>query len=513
MTISSLPTAPNRATNTPQQFSDNMDAMLSALVTMVNQYNTDLSGLNAMSAMAPLSYTFSTTTTDADPGTGVIRLGSATQNAATVIRMDASDTLGISQQTFIDTFDDSTSSVKGMLRIAHRDDPGGKYLLFAVTAVDTSPVGYRNITVNCVSSSAASPFTNTAPLLVSFARTGDAGLVVDGQSSVSNRNKIRNGRMDFAQRGASLTNINAAASGYMLDGWRYNASGTAGVVTCSQAVDAPSDNEFQSSFRVTVTTQDAVVSVGDLVTIYQPIEGYLVRDLINKPIAIQFRVRSPKTGTHHVALVNGGNDRSYVMPYTVNAANTWETKFLTLPVGLVSSAGTWNWTTGVGVSLHFCLMGGATYQTTAGAWQTGLFYAASGQVNCMDLVGNIFAITGVQLEKGGASGPFEHRDMSAETLANQRYLLAPSNMFGVQYATTASAISYTFPVSMRASPTSTLSVASATSIGVGAMASIAGFSTATLNNQFGQFQFTHTAIGVIGQPMNATMAGLLSAEL
>jgi len=51
----------------------------------------------------------------------------------------------------------------------------------------------------------------------------------------------------------------------------------------------------------------------------------------------------------------------------------------------------------------FNLFCGSTFQTTAGAWQTGNFSATSSQVNCLDTIGNIFAITGVQLEAGGVA--------------------------------------------------------------------------------------------------------------
>jgi hypothetical protein len=67
------------------------------------------------------------------------------------------------------------------------------------------------------------------------------------------------------------------------------------------------------------------------------------------------------------------------------------------------------------------LAAGANFQTTANSWQTGNFLATSNQVNCLDTIGNIFAVTGVQLEIGSVATPFEHRMIDAELASCQRY--------------------------------------------------------------------------------------------
>lgn len=121
-----------------------------------------------------IDYLFSTTTTNSDPGNGNLRLDNATQTAATTVRADLLDVDSIDWSAVLDTFDDSTSTVKGFLRLVKTDDPT-KWILFTVSAV-AAPSGYRNISVTEVAASSASPvFANGDPVTLTFERTGDAG--------------------------------------------------------------------------------------------------------------------------------------------------------------------------------------------------------------------------------------------------------------------------------------------------------------------------------------------------
>lgn len=231
------------------------------------------------------------------------------------------------------------------------------------------------------------------------------------------KNKIINGKMEIAQRGTSFAAVGNGT--YTLDRFAWNTVG-AGIVTISQQSDVPTGDEFQNSLRVAVTTADTSIASTDAYAVYHAVEGYNARDLIGRTFTLSFWVRSTKTGTHCVAFSNSTVDRSYVATYTVNASNTWEKKSVTVSGGLIT-AGTWNWTNGVGIYLRFTLAVGSTRQTTAGAWQTGEFWGTSAQVNCMDSTSNIFAITGVQLEVGSVDTPFEHRPFGAELALAQRY--------------------------------------------------------------------------------------------
>lgn len=308
--------------------------------------------------------------------------------------------------------------------------------------------------------STASDVTLTLPAVTSTVLAQGA---IDNITSINTgqiagmRNKIINGAMDISQRGTSFAAI--APNTYSLDRYSWFTNST-GVVTVSQQADAPVNNEFQSSLRIAVTTADATVGSGEVSFMQQIIEGYNVRDLIGKTFTLSFWVRSSKTGVHCIALKNSGLNRAYVVEYTVISANTWEQKSISVSGGLITT-GTWDWTNGKGLLVVWTLAAGTTFQTTAGSWQTGDLYATSSQVNCLDTIGNIFAITGVQLEVGSVATPFEHRPYGAELALCQRYYVkfqgnASNNArIGAGYVVTATSavVANSLPVAMRIAPT------------------------------------------------------------
>lgn len=310
-----------------------------------------------------------------------------------------------------------------------------------------------------IASTYSAPNTTVTVVLDSGALTSNLSRVdllfldqntIIGTMGIKGRNKIINGKMDIYQRGTSFP---AASNTYTLDRWAYVNAGTTGVVTVSAQAEFPSSNEFQTSLRVLVTTADTTQDAADAAVITQRIEGSNVRDLIGKTFILSFWVRSAKTGIHCAYFKNSGLDRTYVMEYTVNTANTWEYKTVTVTGGLIT-AGTWNWTAGVGLEMGFTLMAGSSNRTSANAWQTGNFLATNNQVNVLDTVNNIFAITGVQLEEGSVATPFEHRLLGQELVLCQRYF-EQGFARGTNYSAGAGnyrAYSVPFAVTKRATP-------------------------------------------------------------
>ena len=177
-------TDPNQLPNQlqdQQTFDANMASMIDMFPERARQENSlaaemmDLLSQSAVIAAGgafAIPYFFDAATTDADPGAGKLRLSNTTQNAATVMRLDLTSA-GQDYTTLIDTFDDSSSAVKGSIRLVKQGDLT-KWMTFNLTALAT-PSGYRNLTVVCTDSSTISPFANGDALMLSFQRTGDKG--------------------------------------------------------------------------------------------------------------------------------------------------------------------------------------------------------------------------------------------------------------------------------------------------------------------------------------------------
>lgn len=233
------------------------------------------------------------------------------------------------------------------------------------------------------------------------------------------KNAIINGDFNIWQRGTSFVSI--ADATYNTDRFYYNRFGTM-VHDLSRSTDVPTFAQagrgFNYSTLIDCQTVDAAIGATDLCLFGTAIEGFNFLPLAQKPMTLSFWVKATKIGTYCVALTNNA-DRSYVAEYTINAADTWEYKTITIAAS--PSAGTWNYTNGAGLRVGFVLASGSNSQTTKDAWQTGLFYGTSNQVNACDSTSNNFRITGVQLEAGSVATPFENRTIQEELALCQRY--------------------------------------------------------------------------------------------
>ena len=237
----------------------------------------------------------------------------------------------------------------------------------------------------------------------------------------SNRNAIINGDFNIWQRGTSFVGI--TDSSYSADRWSYYKLGTM-VHDISRSSDVPTlaqaGRNFNYSILVDCQTIDSSIASTDICVIQQRIEGYNYLPLAQKAVTLSFWVKATKIGKYCVALGNASPfDRSIVKEFTINNSDVWEYKTLTFPAS--PSAGSWDYTNGIGLRVSFCLAAGSTYQSTADSWQTGNFHATANQVNACDNIANNFRLCGIQLEAGSIATPFEQRTFSQELLLCQRY--------------------------------------------------------------------------------------------
>jgi len=237
------------------------------------------------------------------------------------------------------------------------------------------------------------------------------------------RNRIINGDMRIDQRnaGASVTPP-ANTVYYTTDRWKYYLTQSSKLTAQQNAGSVTPPTGFTNYLGTTSSSAYSVIS-SDIFTVYHAVEGYNVADFgwgsaNASTITISFWVRSSLTGTHSGAIQNSANNRSYVFTLTVNSANTWEYKTVTIAG---DTSGTWLTTNGIGLSLYFNLGSGSTYSTTADSWQAGNFIAATGATSVVGTNGATFYITGVQLEVGSVATPFERRPFGTELMLCQRY--------------------------------------------------------------------------------------------
>lgn len=177
--LTALTDPPDPATDDSTTFANKAAAFTEALVqfgtemnTLISQINLAMTNLGALNGVA-FVYTFGSTTTDSDPGPGQLRLSSATHTAATRITLDPIDANGNNLASVLSTFDDSTSTLKGLLRLQHATDPT-KFVIYSLTAYAT-PSGYVNFTVSGGVGSSASPFVAGDSVVLSFVPKGDKG--------------------------------------------------------------------------------------------------------------------------------------------------------------------------------------------------------------------------------------------------------------------------------------------------------------------------------------------------
>ena len=274
------------------------------------------------------------------------------------------------------------------------------------------------------------------------------------------KNRLINSAMVIDQRnaGASVTPI--GSSGFAVDRWQYFTNATAGAFNAGQnlnSVTPPSGFTKYLGYQVA----SAQTPTGTNAYFFgQKIEGFNVADLGwgasgAQPISISFWVRSSLTGTHSGNLQNTSNARSYVFSYSINSANTWEYKTISVAG---DTTGTWPTDNTTGLIIYFNLGCGTGIQTTAGSWNAAQYIGVTGGVSVVSNASATWYITGVQLEKGSTATSFDYRPYGTELQLCQRYLPAFNGVnsvigSGAFFSATVAWGIVKFPVTTRVAPT------------------------------------------------------------
>ena len=304
---------------------------------------------------------------------------------------------------------------------------------------------------------------NTQVIAPSQGTVGTAQLTSDLQNAnYGFKNRIINGAMVIDQRNAGAA-VTITGGAYTLDRWQIFATQASKFTVQQNASSVTPPAGYTNYLGATVgASANVTVGAGDYFSLSQAIEGFNTADFSfgtasASAITLSFWVRSSLTGTFGGNFYNDSAARIYGFLYTINAANTWEQKTITVAG---DTSGTWLTTNGRGLVVLFTLGAGSTNgQGTTGAWTSTKFAGPTGATNWITTNSATFYITGVQLEKGSTATSFDYRPYGTELALCQRYyykysVTSSDQSFGsgYNYGTTNFIFNTKFPVSMRTAP-------------------------------------------------------------
>jgi hypothetical protein len=131
-----------------------------------------IQGLVGSFGGSSFEYTYTTATTDTDPTSGKLKFNNTDLSAATMLYISKVDYNSLSANGYLQTVDDSTSTIKGHFAIKKVLDDSVS-AMFAITGLHTEHTGYLGIPISYLSGSTS--IANNTDTIVNFARAGDTG--------------------------------------------------------------------------------------------------------------------------------------------------------------------------------------------------------------------------------------------------------------------------------------------------------------------------------------------------
>ncbi len=243
------------------------------------------------------------------------------------------------------------------------------------------------------------------------------------------KNKVINGDMRISQRGTTFSNIGGNTEQYTLDRFKLQTNDLdQAVATISQDSSAP--DGFSKSLKIQCTTAETSVENYEHARLMYDGEAFDFTDIgfgksSAKKVTLSFWVKSNITGTWGINFWRGDANRSNLRTYTINQANTWEHKVMTLSAD--PTGGVVNSDNGYGFRINWGLATGTNYAQShpLDTWHTfnsNYFYPYDARnTNFYSSTSNNFYLTGVQLEVSDVATEFENRSFGEEMVLCHRY--------------------------------------------------------------------------------------------
>lgn len=267
------------------------------------------------------------------------------------------------------------------------------------------------------------------------AKGGEDKFIINPVSN-SERNILINGNFDIWQRGTGAFAAGSENWVYSADRWFH--AQNAGYTVTGDTIRGDvisSDTPFSTgrsnvpcthsiAYRNTSTATD--FAAGDYNFMGQLVEGFNYASLWSAGyMTVSFWIKTQTAGVYNLAFRNRTYNRSYVAEYSVNQANVWEWKTITVPIDTQNPT-LWNFTDGVGLRLEWSIgKCGGTYETTTpNNWQAGSYHCTPSAVNAVATAsgtGINFQLAQCQLEAGRIATPFQPRRIEDELTKCERY--------------------------------------------------------------------------------------------
>ena len=290
--------------------------------------------------------------------------------------------------------------------------------------------------------------------------------------SAGRRRMNLNGAMNVFQKGNATaigSSVFGAADRYLTQ------NDVAGTLSLTEDADVPEEGGFQSSFKIACTATETLNTTTTNLILIHRLEGQDSQCTnFGKPTAssltLSFWIKSNRAGDFSVNFENehpsggsSGDDRGYQVKQTLNEADTWEYKVVTIEGDSVAGKGFQN-SSLKGLCFEISLSkAGSTFSggTPKPYWHNLANNERSTHNTHLfgDSTANYWKITGVQLELGKIATPFEHRSYGEELAGCQRYLYVingptAGDRVGSAFISAArtAIVNINFPVLMRGKP-------------------------------------------------------------
>ena len=245
----------------------------------------------------------------------------------------------------------------------------------------------------------------------------DGTCTANVSNNLGNKNFIINGGHEVAQRGTADVVVGTTVGYRSVDRFKTDIDNATGRFSHGQSTDVPANLGFRNSSKITTTTVQSQPSGSDVNNqLYYMMEKQDVTVLRwgsanAKTCTLSFYVKGSVTGTYALWLqYYGANDTDYFYytSYTIDTANTWERKTITI-TGPTSGGQSATDPQNTGLRIEWGLGYGSDLETgTLNEWTTSdTKRVPADHVYLPEHAGATWFLTGCQFEMSPVATEFE----------------------------------------------------------------------------------------------------------